>query len=409
MRMAGFWKATLALLAALAVVIAWPLVVTSPRNAEDTLVEVTAGRFEVWSVYEGFLESHNVRDILSQLNGPAAIVELADDGSMARAGDVVVRFDGSTWERELVRLERDRTLASEDLKTLTNAKLPLELRDLEMRLAEARRHYSQDLDALEDNRDLLRSGLIATQEVAQQEMRADLSRATAAALEEQADLTRRYLHPAAIERAKAVLSSAEQEVGMAAKQVSNCVVRAPGDGMLGYKTISVGGEFRTVRIGDSVFKNQPFMTISDMSNLVLRCDVPEAELRRIPPGAPALVSPVACPETPLKGSVAAVGSMAQSVAGKPGMQKYFHAVVRLEERNPLLRPGMSAQVRVLSYSNGAALRLPRAAIWWEGETPYCERKRGRSVERVRLTLGMANEMQIEVIGGVRAGDRVVVR
>jgi len=380
-----------------------------PRGIGSAGQEARRDRLEVWSVYDGFLESKEVRQIMSQLGGAATIVELIPDGTRVQAGDVLVRFDGMQWERELLRLERDCNQARQDLHSFEKARLPLEILDLEMRLMEARRQYSNETQMLADSRQLLADELIAEQEVKQQEVKVEAVRAQVAALEQQLELTRLYLHPAQLEKARSTFATLEQELNLARRQMSNCVLRAPSDGIVAYRALSVGGEFRTVRVGDSIYRNQPFMTVSDMSNMVMRLDVPEGELARVRNGCPAQVRPLAYPDLVLTGEIESVGSMAQSVAGRSANQRFFNVVIRLQSTDERLRAGMSARARVLSYVATNALLVPRAAVWWEGEQAWCQVwKSGRSMN-VPLKVGMANETYFEVLEGLQAGDRVVLR
>ena len=193
---------------------------------------------------------------------------------------------------------------------------------------------------------------------------------------------------------------------MAERQLSNCVVRAPCDGMVAYKAVSLGSEFRTVRVGDAVYRNQPFVTVSDMSDLVVRCAVPESDLLKVPVDSPVEVRPLAYPELVLRGAVESVGGMAQALAGRPQGQKYFGVVVRLQERDGRLRAGMSVEMRVRSYATPRALLVPRTAVEWGGDQPSCEVLRAGKPERVPLQLGRAGDTEIEVLDGLQPGDRV---
>lgn len=377
----------------------------APSSAAS--VAVRAGALEVWSPLDGFVESRQVREIMSDLQGSATIIELAPDGAAVREGDVLVRFDASLWERERLRLGRDAAVAREEFNSLSNAKLPLERQDLESRAAAAWLQCTNEVAALEDSRALLADGLLSTQEVARQSLRLEQAREAATRAEKELSLTVAHLHPAALARARAVLDAAEQEVLVATRQLSNCVVRAPCDGLVAYKAVSLGSEFRTVRVGDSVFRNQPFLTVSDMASLVARCAVPESDLILAPAGAPARIRPLAYPEVQLKGAIDAVGGMAQSMAGRPAGQKYFSVTVRIDDRDPRLRAGMSVEVSVLSYSNARALLIPRASVEWDGDRPYCKAVRSGGTERVPVTLGRAGITDVEVMSGLAEGDSVL--
>ncbi len=398
----------LALFAVLAVVILGSGTFrTSDKDA--TIVEIRAAPFRVWSVYEGSLESRTVRNVMSSLGGPAAVVEIVPEGSRVKKGDLLVKFDAAQLERDAMKQEKEQALAKANLVSLENAKLPLELRDLETRLAEARSSFDSESRYLEDSRQLLSEQLISSQEVKQQELKVAAAKAQVEGLEMQLELTQKYLHPTALDAARATLASAEQELKFSRQQLENSTVRSPADGMVVYKPVYVGGEFRTARVGDTIYRSQPFMAVPDMDNPIVQCDVPEAELARVKIGNEVLVEPLAYPGMKLEGVVESVGSMAQSVVNRADWLKFFHVTIGLKKTDPQLRSGMSVRIRILSYRNEAALLIPRAAVEWDNGNPFCRLARiGRSVRR-ELTLGMADDQNFEVVSGLEDGDRVVVK
>lgn len=373
------------------------------------LVAVSQGPFEVWSVYEGALEARTLKSIMSKGRGAATIEEIVAQGAAVQEGDELVKFDASDAERDIVRLERDLALARAELESLEYAKLPLELRDLESRLLDARIAMEAEDQYLADTRELLQEDLVSAQEVKQQETRAEAARKLAANLEVQLALTKQYLHPSSLERARATLDSVNQEIEMAREKLVNCVVNAPVDGIVVYRPVHVGGEYRTVRVGDTIYRNQTFMVLPDMTDPVVQCNVPEAELSRVAVGRPVVVAPVSYPDLRLEGEVESVGSMAQNVAGRPGWQKYFLVMIRLNQNDPRLRSGMSVRVNVLSYASESCLTIPRAAVRWDGETAWCEVARRGGRERRNIVLGMAGDQAVEIRSGLEAGERVVVR
>ena len=378
-------------------------------DRELGIAEVKPGPFEVWTVYDGSLESRVQQDIMSFMGGSAAIMELAPEGSAVREGDVLVRFDSSQAERDVLRLERDYAAAKAEFESLSKAKLPLELRDLEVRLGDARANYSSEEQYLTDCRQLQKEDLISEQEVKQQELKVQAAKAAMDGLEFQLDLTRKYLHPSALEKAQSAMASAEQELNLAKEQLKNCAVRAPADGMVVYRPVHVGGEYRTARVGDTLYRNLPFMALPDMSKPVVQCNVPEAELSLVRVGSEVQVVPVAYSDLKLAGKVESVGSMAQSVAGRPEWQRYFRVTIGLADSDTRLRAGMSVRAYILSYANSNSLAVPRTAVQWDNETATCEVVRGGRKDRRELQLGMANEQFFEVLKGLEPGERVVSR
>ena len=376
---------------------------------EKNVFEVRPAPFEVWTVYDGSLESRVQKDIMSVMGGSAAVMELAPEGAQVREGDVLVRFDSSQAERDVLKLERDCAAAKAEYESLSKAKLPLELRDLEARLGDARVTRASEARYLEDCRQLRGEMLISEQEVKQQEIKVEAANAQVDNLEFQLDLTRKYLHPSALERAEAAMVAAEQELTLARKQLDNCTVKAPADGMVVYRPVHVGGEYRTVRVGDTLYRNLPFMALPDMSKPLVQCNVPESELSLVRVGSDAQVVPVAYPDLKLRGKVESVGSMAQSVVGRPDWQRYFRVTIGLVESDARLRSGMSVRAHILSYAALDAMAIPRTAVRWENDRPSCEVIRvGRKIRR-DLQLGTANEQFFEVLKGLEPGERVVSR
>ena len=164
-----------------------------------------------------------------------------------------------------------------------------------------------------------------------------------------------------------------------------------------------------VRIGDSVYPNQPFMTLPDPTELSVQLEVPEAELGRVLEGREAVVRPMAFPDVKLEGAVATVGSVAQNPPGQPAWQRFFHVVVRLKSTlaDPRVRPGMTATVQILSYFNPRATIVPRIAVSWDGDRPWALVRSGSSSERRILKLGQANDRFYEVLDGLKPGETVI--
>ncbi len=373
-----------------------------------SLAVVSNGTLKVWSTYQGKLEARKVEIILSRFNGSATIVDLAPEGSAITTGDLLVRFDSSQVERDLLKLERDHALAASDLERMDKAELPLELRELESQLLEAQGDYESERQYLEDSRQLVVEDLVSPQELELQRQKVDELKAKMDKLSIQLDLTRRYLHPSALARARATLASAEQELRLARTQFSNCTVVAPSDGVVVYRSLNVGGEFRTARVGDTIFKNQPFMILPDMRELVVECQIPEAELARVAVDRDVIITPLSYPDLRLHGRVETVGSMASAVADRPGWQRYFRVVSGLQDNDERMRSGMSVMAQILTYENQNALLVPRAAVQREDEQMFCLVAQGGARERRRVTLGWADLRHYEVLEGLKAGDQVVV-
>lgn len=390
-----------------AILLGWAL---RSREAPTPVATVTQEAFSVWSEYEGRLESEHMALIMSRFQGNATVVELAPEGLPVKEGDILVRFDSSLLEREIHKLESEEVTARSAYESLKNATLPLELRELEMKITEAQTALSEETEYLEMSRPMSKEGLVSEQEIAKQTLKVDQARAQLRNLEWKLKLTKSYLHPAALNQAGAKVTAAQQELEFAREQIANCIIRAAGDGNPIYKPLYISGEYRTIRIGDIVYANQPFMALPNMAELTIHIDIPEAELGRVIEGRDASIRLVAFPEIRMTGFVSSVGSLAQGVPGQPAWQRYFHVLVRPKSpsTDPRLRTGMTVTVQIQAYVNPRATLVPRTAVHWDGDRPWALVRKGSSIDRRALKLGRADDKSYEVLDGLKPGEIVLV-
>lgn len=365
-----------------------------------------AGPLTVWAVYEGQIASRTVHTVVSRLNGSAHITLLAEEGVRVQAGEIIARFDDAALRRDTLRLERDVTVAEAEVDSLRRATHPLKIRSLDVACEEAQALHDSEAEFLEESRSLVADGLLSAAELRQQESAVQQARVKLEGLREQRRLTHEILHPAERRHAEARLESARQELEMARAQLEACAVAAPSEGVVVHLPTHLGSEYRTVRVGDEVFNNQPFLAVHDMDDLLVRCQVPETDVARIQSGSQTEVIPLAYQDLRLAGVVERVSSMARNLAGRPAWQRYFEVEVGLRDNDPRLRTGMSVQANILSFHADAVLRIPRTAVWWEAGTPYCNVREGRHVRRRQLALGLADDQHYEVRGGLEAGALV---
>jgi HlyD family secretion protein len=380
----------------------------NPSSPGIKTTTVTKAPFAVWSVYQGRLNARRSVMIMSRFRGNATVIELAPEGTRVSKGDVLVRFDSATLEREVLKLKRDCALAKSELDSLEHAELPLELRDIEMSLMEIRASLRAEQQYLKASIQLAKEGLVSDPEIKQQKLKVAEVKTQLETLAQKKQLTQKYIHPSALKRAHVKLASAQQELKLAEQQLQNSVVLAPSDGVVIYKTLPIATDFRTIRIGDSVYPNQPFMLLPDMDDLVVHCEVPEMEFARIQEGKDAFIQSLAYPGVKIPGTVESVDPIARSLPGQPAWQKFFHVVIGLKDVDSRLRLGMAVTTHILSYYNSNAVVIPRTAVKWEAGRAFAKLLSGSFQQTRQLTLGLGNEKHFEIIEGLTPGDEVIV-
>jgi RND family efflux transporter MFP subunit len=192
----------------------------------------------------------------------------------------------------------------------------------------------------------------------------------------------------------ASLNSAQAQAGLASKAVSDTTVRAPFDGAVAERRISVG-EFANIgRVVAVVVSDNP---------LRLRIDVSEADIASIEMGKPVEVSVAAYPGRTFPGVIKRIGASLKATSRTLPVEAEF------DNTEGKLRPGLFAQGQItLSGEARPAVLIPEAAIGTSGSSARVFVRAGdRVIERLVKT-GRKSGGLVEVIGEIAGGDEVAV-
>ena len=366
---------------------------------------VARGPLRMAIPFQGELEARRVETIAVGVQGSAVLSELVPEGTRVEKGDLLARFDASQIEQDLARQENDLVRARQELESLEKAELPLELIDMESKRLEARNELEAEERFLESARGLAERGLISTGEVAQQERKVEGLRTRGEQLDTRIELTKQHVHAARLAKARAALEAAERQRDFTASQLALCEVRAPVAGVATLVPLPVGGEYRTAHVGDTLFRNQPFLCLPDPAEHVLRGYVGEAELPWVKTGNAVEAVPAAFPDVKLSGRVESVGGMAQTRPGQPVWRKFFPVQIAL---GPVAEPmpfGISVRAEIVAGESTNALALPREALEWRGTQAFARKPSG---QEVAVQTGWADATRVEIVSGLAEGDAVAL-
>jgi HlyD family secretion protein len=374
------------------------------RNSETRTHTLARGEFTSWHLLDGIIQAERSAPIYSSISQPSALLFIAPEGSRVEAGDRVAELDGAMLEQTLAGLERDYALARAELDTLLHADIPGELATAEQEL-DTLRYEAQRQQRIVDNTESLHAQeLVSDSELESQRMLlANLNRQITFK-EGRLENLRAIVHPAREAKAKAQLEAAERQLNALREQAQGARMTAPFAGMVAHLPVHIDGEFRTVREGDTLYRNQKIMQIADMDSLLVQAQVPEADISRVQPGSPVIVTPNAFPALRLAGRIDSIATAASTVAGKPAWQKFFSVVIRLDETDARLRSGMSVSAQALVHREESALLIPRAMVAWEQETPWTLIHQRGDKMRKTLKLGPGNASHFVVLDGASEGD-----
>lgn len=192
---------------------------------------------------------------------------------------------------------------------------------------------------------------------------------------------------------RAARDAANARVGQIRAQLADRVIRAPFAGTLGIRQVSPGA---LVAPGTAV------ATLDDVSRVYVDFPLPEALLSTVAPGRAISGRAEAWPGRSFTGNVSAIDARIDPATRA--------VTVRADLPNPerLLRPGMLINVDLPGVAR-ETLRVPEIAVVQIGRDSFVYRaKDDGTVEQVTVTLGARADGKVELVSGVRAGDRVVI-
>ena len=194
--------------------------------------------------------------------------------------------------------------------------------------------------------------------------------------------------------ARTRLRQAEAACAIAEKNLGDCRIVAPFDGVVGQKRAAVG---------ETALPGVPVVTLLEIKSVKVRFSVPEQEIAAL--GADARVS-LRVPA--LRDSLFVAGAVEKSAAANPAAHTYdVRAVV--PNRGEVLLPGMVCRVTVAPAAAVEQIALPVRAVQQAGDgTRFVWRVEGDSVVRTRVRTGGFVGNGIVIEEGLRPGDRVVV-
>jgi len=210
---------------------------------------------------------------------------------------------------------------------------------------------------------------------------------------------------AAVDAAGAAVKASEALLQAANVAVEYTLIRAPFDAVVLTKNADVGDI--VTPIGAAAEAKAAVVTIADMSSLQVEVDVSESNLEKVKAGQPCEIQLDALPESRFRGEVHMVVPTADRTKATVMVK------VRFIDKDSRILPEMSAKVAFLSRpvkleeQKPLTVINPHALVNRKSKNVAYVVKDNRVVE-TPVTVGKRLGDMLEVLGGVKAGDRVVV-
>lgn len=343
---------------ALIAIVATLVINAQPQGASGPVTDmVTEGTFTTTVEAKGQLKPISSSVVSPSVDGTIDSINV-QAGQSVNEGDVLMTIKNDELDRNVAEAQRAVAAAQEDL---TNA---------QKAAAAAQATPTTDVDG-----------------------------ASAAA----AGASAGYADTNTVSAAQRSLASAQANLDQANAKAAGRTVTAPSSGSIVELNAKVGATVTGGMImGESdTSGGKQCMQIADMSKMKVTVQVGEKDIAKIAVGQSANVTYPAFPDIVSQGTVTAIASVANSDSGSgSGGSVTFNVDILIEAPDSRLKPGMTAEVSVVTEKLDDVVMVPTMALMTEdGEHYYVNLatdSEGKKTRRVKVTVVTQNDNEAVV-------------
>ena len=384
----------------------------APSSAAEQSVVVKAAPFVSTLGVAGVIVPGDSLDIVAPFDGVVQLVGF-DYGRAVTAGQVLLTLDPADLQQQLNNAEAASLKATQGRDELAGWASGPEVSRSRRGAASARADLDDARLKIDETKGLLDRGLVARAEydaLVQQQRRLEM--AVRAADE---DLAASLARGGGVDRrmSNLALSNADAQLARLRSQRQAAVVRAPEAGIMVRPPTEKGQAAAAPHAGGHLARGQLIGTLSRSGSLAVTFRLSETDANRVREGQTVSVTGAGFPDVVLAGHVTSVAGEAESGGATTGGLAAFAATALLTapsiEKAAAVRIGMSANVVIDLYANPSALTVPPAAIEGAGAAASVivrDARDGRT-RRVAVRLGAVTPDAVEILSGLKSGDRVI--
>ena len=366
--------------------------------AVETVNATRQARFVSTVTASGEIVATRYADIGSSVMGKIVSLPVAE-GDRIRAGQVLARIDAvqaesdaSSAQARVLALDADRRAAREQVRAAA-----ADVAAAAARAAEADQQFAR-------KKELFATGLVAavefdTARTAVDQARAQLNAARAAA-----------------DRVEHELSAAERRVAQARAEqrgardiLSKTAIVSPIDGVVTRLHVREG---EMVVVGIQNQTGTTLMTVSDLGTIDAELKIAEADVLRLALGQPSTVTLESMAGRRFAGKVVEIGASALPQTGTSAAAREFKVVIRLDQPDPRLRPGLTCDAEIVVAERAGVITVPLQSVVLRPRAPGGPEQSGVFVVAdgratfVPVTAGVIGGLDIEV-DGLAEGSPVI--
>jgi len=343
-------------------------------------------------------------DIRSPCTEPLAEL-LVKEGDRVQKGQVLARFDTAALDRQLAVLAAKTEAARLRMETLQRERKTTFVLKARQLMLESRQAQDETRRNLEIQKELEKAGLATKMQLAKAEAQLQSAELHVELADQELKSLAQDGKSSEVAELQALFEETRKQMEEVGKLKDRCTVTAPFAGIV----VMINNTVRSVNVpladvGLRLAPYAPLMMIANVDTVRVVSSYFENDVALIATGQNAVVTASHVPGREFRGRVCQVGQLGK-VHGETAT-----LAIEVEVDNPgaLLKPGLTAQVRIVVNAKQAAWSLPVEFIRYvNGETSVFVRNPAGGKRAVAVKTGISDGRDVEIVSGL-AKDNVVI-
>jgi HlyD family secretion protein len=405
-------------------------------------VEVRRGDLDTTLLAGGDLTPVKQTDVMCQVedftdSDGTTVLSVIANGSKVKKGDELCKLDSSlieeTARQQAIAVNQARALCLQARLSLETAQLELQeyqeglvsqwTKEFEGRIALAKSDLERQADRLAWTETMFAKGYLSESKRLSERQTLAQARHDLRKAEGEFQVFRRFHVPKEVRTIRSRIETAQNNYRVAAdrlkaeedelaylrKQIDQCIIRAPQDGVVVYTN---GGKWwpHPLAPGTRVQQDQVLFVIPDLRQMEVEVSVHESMAPRVQVGMTASVNIASMGDRIIPGRVTSI-DLLPSLSWKEWDERLrrFIVRVRLDKSPPSALPFMSASVQIDTGRVEDALVIPVEALAVVDGQQFCYVVADDGLHRRAITTRRSTTDLLEVTEGLNAGEHVVLR
>jgi HlyD family secretion protein len=364
------------------------------------------------------------------------IISLIPDGKHVKKGDVLCRFDASSYEEaariQRIELEKAKSAFRQAELDLDSAKVGhVAYRDGEVaQLTDAFRGsialMKSDLQRARQKLDwtkrMAKIRYVSSNDLTIDQHAVMIQEEGLKRTEGEFRVFRKYTVPKVLYELQCVIAKAQEQWDFAKeqfesderrlakinRQIEACTIRAPHDGMVIHADVLFGPDLK-LREGMQVHQGQPMFFLPDLDHVVAGISLHESVAARVEVGMKTRIRMQAFPGRVMTGRVTRK-ELLPTPNYRAGIDiRHFEARVEFDATPKGVLPDMSTEIEIITTKRKDTLVVASEALTYENGKAYCYVAVGPNLERRAVRVRRAGRNLLEVVAGLAEGEQVLLR